>query len=563
MTQLAPLKQLVLTFAAALLTPQFASAQMLTEEDKGLDFPPLTQSSLISINETLSPENKICQDYKSAMMTHALPGGKTAKLSDNPKYQRTEIYTSYWRTADPKDKTFPEDLKIQQTQIGTFMQAGDGPIFYYFSHYGSWRGNSGVVYASNSYAWDVLPWESFDEHEGDLSTQKRPPSLPEGFSLLQEAFVGPNFEVYWNANSDVVLRYIPKSVTAAWRSDFQPLYKVSTQDDTLKLAFLCMPKMDWSGVNQSTFPNLSTFLQTLRLIGGEPVFSGTLGSSRRQVNFAAGVRSAAFITPWTIGESYNTSETTAIALENWSYQDAWSRWKYLNLIETYEPALEDIYWLLANHYGSVPENIDALAQQTLDRIIRNHFIFRKDTRADPYIYSKFDPRLIDAFNQNMDSETFDAALAAAQALDAETDSSSNVHRLITASFYSPNLINHVMTSGDALEAKNRFGKTPLMVAAHIGNPTAVRRLIAANVDISAELTPAPSKYGFSEALKPEPRSALDYAIENAPMEIIDMLLNAGAETATPEMLEQRIELNPNFDWVERETLIIRLGGSVE
>ena len=546
------------------------SAQTFTATDEGYEYPSLTQSSLVTVLETQSPNNKICQDYLSAMISHLLPGGGLVKLSDNKKYNRAEIHTRRYQAPYIKDVGAPDGLKYRETKIGIFIQPSEGPIFYYLSSLGSWRGNSGAIYASTTNVWSDLPWADFDESDKALNTQERPAVLPKGFSLLDQSFVGPNYEVYWTENNETVLRRLPPFVTTASRSEFQPLLEIKDEGDMLKLIPLCEPKLDSANLNEDSYPNLSTLLQTLAHIVGEPVFSGTLGSSRRQVYRAEGIRKSAWATPWVIGKGYNEPERAAGALEIWSYRDAWSRWKYQKLIEGYEAAKDDMYWLIVNHYGEVPKNIEALTEQTLNRVILNQFIFSSaGPRYSSIFVSDLDATIATAYTQTMDVEAFDAALKMAQNLDSKdpeskSDVSYNVHHLITASFFSPKLIEHVMETGKGLEAKNPYGKTPLMVAAHIGNTAAVRALIAEDVDIFAtlktpgELLEIGGPYGGNNYMKPLPRTALDYAIENAPIDIINLLLNAGAVSAAKDMQDSRIAMNPNLSTLEKENLKIRL-----
>ena len=546
------------------------SAQTFTATDEGYEYPPLTKSSLLTVLETQSPNNKICQDYQSAMMSHLLPGGGPVKLSDNEKYNRAVISTRHPKEPYIKDVGAPDGLKYRETKLGSFIQPNEGPIFYYLSSQGSWRGNSGAIYATKTNDWTDLPWKAFDDSDEVFYSPKRPSALPDGFTLLEQAFVGPDYELYWNEKNETVLRRLPSFINAASRSEFQPLLEVALEDDTLKLKPLCEPRLDSSNINLLSYPNLSALFDTLAHIGGEPVFSGTLGSSRRQVYRADGIRRSAWVTPWGIGKGYNEPERAASALEIWSYRDAWSRWKYLKLIEGYEAAKDDMYWLIVNHYGEVPNNVEALTEQTLNRVILNQFIFSSaGPRYSSIFASDLDATIATAYTQTMDVEAFDAALKMAQNLDAKdpeskSDVSYNVHHLITASFFSPKLIEHVMKKGEGLEAKNPYGKTPLMVAAHIGNKAAVSGLISRNVDMSAtlktpeELLKAGGPHSGNNYMKPLPRTALDYAIENSPMDIITLLLNEGAASAAKDMQGSRIAMNPNLSTLEKENLKIRL-----
>jgi uncharacterized protein YecT (DUF1311 family) len=74
---------------------------------------------------------------------------------------------------------------------------------------------------------------------------------------------------------------------------------------------------------------------------------------------------------------------------------------------------------------------------------------------------------------------------------------------------------------------NESGKTPLMVAAHLDRPDAIRRLLKAGAQINA-VTIDPAIGGF-EGPERTGRTALIYAAENASPIAIRLLLDAGAD----------------------------------
>lgn len=88
--------------------------------------------------------------------------------------------------------------------------------------------------------------------------------------------------------------------------------------------------------------------------------------------------------------------------------------------------------------------------------------------------------------------------------------------------------------GADINARSAFGKTPLMYAAHLDLPDAIRVLLAAGADVNAAT--------FAEASQQEQnacwysirfrrRTALMYAAENGSLETIRVLLEAGADRA--------------------------------
>jgi ankyrin repeat protein len=74
---------------------------------------------------------------------------------------------------------------------------------------------------------------------------------------------------------------------------------------------------------------------------------------------------------------------------------------------------------------------------------------------------------------------------------------------------------------------NGFGKTPLMLAAHLDRPDSIRILLSAHAEVNAVTHNV--SFSCSNGFERVGRSALTYAAENASPVVIKLLLDAGAD----------------------------------
>jgi uncharacterized protein YecT (DUF1311 family) len=117
----------------------------------------------------------------------------------------------------------------------------------------------------------------------------------------------------------------------------------------------------------------------------------------------------------------------------------------------------------------------------------------------------------------------------------------------------PYALDRLLAAGADPNYANQFGKTPLMVAAHLDRIDSVRRLLKAGAKVDA-VTIAVSQDG-TEGPKRTARTALMYAAENAGPDVIEVLLDAGANAEARDSegagLDFYVDNNPRLSATER------------
>jgi uncharacterized protein YecT (DUF1311 family) len=104
---------------------------------------------------------------------------------------------------------------------------------------------------------------------------------------------------------------------------------------------------------------------------------------------------------------------------------------------------------------------------------------------------------------------------------------------------------YTLDDGVSVIPKNWYNKTSLMWAAHFNDYDAVNRLLRSSFDVN-QVTSSSNSYASIQRLN---RSALTYANENASSQIIELLLNNGADDtiidSTGNKLNYYLSTNPN------------------
>lgn len=124
----------------------------------------------------------------------------------------------------------------------------------------------------------------------------------------------------------------------------------------------------------------------------------------------------------------------------------------------------------------------------------------------------------------------------------------------------PRGLDALLRAGADVNARNFFGKTPLMMAAHLNRPDAVRVLLENQADVNARTERSTYECGY--AIERGQRTALMYAAENAGIETVRLLLAAGADTAVKDSkgngLEFYMRLNSRFTDVKSVQALVDL-----
>jgi uncharacterized protein YecT (DUF1311 family) len=313
---------------------------------------------------------------------------------------------------------------------------------------------------------------------------------------------------------------------------------------------------------------LKSYLKVLWTIGhasGGPC--GSLGSEyRHDARASAAVRRAA-VRHWAtsdISAGYNTvyynyDSRMLKYVEDWGYQDAWNYREYqtyLNHVQSAIQALEE-YYRDAFH---VPNNEARLrAQAIFEQLTGAHFLIPGDYQPGANGYIFMNSKQADLHKGILQG------YSRAELLPLLEDKTTKARRILVLAkaVEQPALLQEFIDSGEDVNSQSSWGKTPLMVAAHMNRPDSVKILLRAGADPNLQ-TNAMNECGVT--IERGDRTALMYAAENADIDVMHLLLEAGAKIDAKDSrgngIDYYLSLNPYLSEVQKKMPIQNLLMSV-
>ncbi len=304
------------------------------------------------------------------------------------------------------------------------------------------------------------------------------------------------------------------------------------------------------------------FERVAQMVGNGHGQGGSNRSYSINIRQGQGLRQGFLTRPWAYTNPPITggySKDTAEKLRRWSYQDAWSRHVYLDALSRYDAARSDAADYLSSAYSGPVPRAEDYAQNAMTAITRRHFWFDvnglwragKFGETNPNIPSIYEGTIsIAHYETVLEKARADAALAALNGIPQRNSYRpiATLHDYLTAAFWHDDLFSAYIEGGYDVNAPNHFGKTPLMVAAHLDFQPRVSALIEAGADIHITI---PNKVGAQLNRFPSrPRTALDYALENGSWDTIYALMDVGARRAqgSEKIMSTKdlLLLNPNL-----------------
>jgi F0F1-type ATP synthase membrane subunit c/vacuolar-type H+-ATPase subunit K len=213
-------------------------------------------------------------------------------------------------------------------------------------------------------------------------------------------------------------------------------------------------------------------------------------------------------------------------LQRWSYQGAWNRAAYLRLREQFTKARLDLAGYYRRRFGlAEDESLQAA-----------HIGLWLGLEVWTWQVQPVPSPLAVAIMDEAASPALAEPLAKGEPLDKLPEPA------LSLAVARPEAIGPLLAAHADVNAKNAFGKTPLMTAAQFDQIESVRQLLQAGADVNATTHAPKDIAGNSPKVANDPssgcgdyaiahgsRSALMYAAANASSDVIKALLAAGAD----------------------------------
>lgn len=311
--------------------------------------------------------------------------------------------------------------------------------------------------------------------------------------------------------------------------------------------------------NFESLPGLKSYLKVLWTIGhasGGPCHGGA--DYRHDLRAGSAIRRAA-IRPWATSSSTTDGNAVYYAydsrmlkyVETWGYVDVWNHREYQTYLNHFQPAINT----LAAHYRNVFDVPEKAAKQRAQKVFEEmtgaHFVIPHRYEPGSYEYHFGNYPYATLQIRMLEGEPPDSLLSAFEDKGAAIEVFS-----IADAVEQPQLVKWLVDEGGAVNSQNMWGKTPLMVAAHMNRPDSVKILLQAGADPHLQTTTM-SECGLT--IERGDRTALMYAAENADIDVIRLLVEAGAKLDAKDSLGNGVgyylSLNPYLTAAERKMTI--------
>ncbi|MBX9629332.1 MAG: ankyrin repeat domain-containing protein [Burkholderiales bacterium] len=231
----------------------------------------------------------------------------------------------------------------------------------------------------------------------------------------------------------------------------------------------------------------------------------------------------AIIRPWTLSERRRegSAKLERTLMADWSFAGVWNRREYQTLLEHEPSALQGLERHFQKAFGLKTDNARRQAKLALDQIVAAWIMV-------PGSYGDF--QTVDPFRQRIIQGTLtksDIVESGSPKEEGRDDQlifpvSPYLHDAVESSSIAKSLLD----AGFRVDARNDFGKTALMMAAHMNRPDVVALLLRRKAAVDAR-TKEVNQCGMQ--INRSGRTALMYAAENAGIEVLRLLVEAGAD----------------------------------
>ena len=283
--------------------------------------------------------------------------------------------------------------------------------------------------------------------------------------------------------------------------------------------------------------------------GGEDC--GTLHSALEHDTQAKAAEWRAAIRPWAVSPApppsdrnphpyYIYDRRAELFIEDWGRSELWNRREYQTYLEHIAPAQDAVRDYLVTRFGLTPPRAQVKAREVIRALTGARFLI-------PQSYDESDEARNAATNA-INRALFDRNRQALEVALAGAEKEVISRSLANAVEWHWGLERSLRAGADP-NYPNEFGKTPLMVAAHLNRIDATRALLGAGASVDAATnSSAPICVGRPQS---GAREALSYAAENASPLLMKLLLDAKYPHRLSEAGNSRLPGNPRLTDSER------------
>jgi len=266
------------------------------------------------------------------------------------------------------------------------------------------------------------------------------------------------------------------------------------EDGTVTL--MCKVRMaDEGDFNFSALPGLKSYLDRLKIMGvagGEDCGSAHSEDYHNEERDAAVWRAA--VRPWATSSvgtrfaandrSYKYDQRLLQFLKDWSYTDVWNFREYQTFQHHISPAKQALVRYYSDNFGLPPAVSQRRAETVFQELTAAHFLIPNNYDVGASSFTYFLEYSASLLQRGVILGDLEAVLA-----NIPTDKEElNRGRYLLDAVEYPVILKAILNAGADIDTSNDFGKSALMVAAHMNRPDSVRLLLQAGADPNLETT---------------------------------------------------------------------------
>lgn len=328
--------------------------------------------------------------------------------------------------------------------------------------------------------------------------------------------------------------------------------------------------------NFSTLPGLKSYLDRLSTMG--VAGGGFCGSAHFEDDHNEGRKAAvwrAAVRPWatsSVGTRFTDSyyyydQRLLQFLKDWSYADVWNFGEYQTYQHHIGPAKQALVRYYSDNFGLPTAVSQRRAETVFQELTAAHFLISRNYTVgdDTFTSSYYGYAQFRESDSLLRQGILLGDLAAVRENMPDDKEVLNNGRYLLNAVEHPVILQAILNAGADIHARNDFGKSALMVAAHMNRPDSVHLLLQAGADPNLETTVPQGGCGYS--MSRTNRTALMYAAENADIDVMRILVDAGAKTDAKDSegngMGYYLALNPYLTTVQKRMSLVELLSSAK